>query len=101
MATLLITEMSAIIKDDNSRPVPVAVLPPIAEQSVTFTTSTQSSTLNGATRFVRLIADADVHIAVGTNPTATASSMRLEADVAEYFGINQDGYKIAAYDGTS
>ena len=73
-------------------------------KTVTYTVSTQSAALDKRTRFVRLIADADCHIAAGTNPTATSSSTRLEANVAEYFGVQSigtTGTKLAAYDGTS
>jgi len=71
-------------------------LPPLAGQVVTFTTSTQSSALNAATTYVRVIADADCHLEVGGNPTATTSSViKLTSGVPEYFGVTA-GHKIAA-----
>ena len=75
--------------------IPCAQLPPVAGQVVTFTTTTQSSALNAATTFVRVVADADCHIEVGANPTATTSSpVKLTAGAPEYFGVTA-GHKIA------
>ncbi len=97
MAKLYITEFFSQGVDGGSKTpvVPVPQMPPAAEQVVTFTTTTQSAALNAATRFVRLIADADCHIAVGANPTATTSNLKLIAGAAEYFGVTP-GHKIAA-----
>ena len=70
-------------------------LPPLAAQVVTFTTSTQSSALNADTTYVRVVADADCHLEVGGNPTATTGSViKLTAGSAEYFGVTA-GHKIA------
>ena len=71
-------------------------LPPVTGQVVTFTTSTQSAALNAETTYVRAISDADCHLEVGSNPTATTSSViKLTAGVPEYFGVTA-GHKIAA-----
>lgn len=90
MAKLWITELAYMPGMSQ-----VAQLPPIAEQVVTFTTTTQSAAANHSTRFVRVIADADCHIAAGANPTATTSTMKLIAGAPEYFGVTP-GHKIAA-----
>lgn len=91
MAKLWITELAYMPGMSQ-----VAQLPPIAEQVVTFTTTTtQSAAANHSTRFVRVISDADCHIAVGDNPTATTSSLKLIAGSPEYFGVGA-GQKIAA-----
>jgi len=90
MAKLWITELAYMPGMSQ-----VAQLPPIAEQVVTFTTTTQSAAANHSTRFVRVISDADCHIAVGANPTATTSNMKLISGQAEYFGVTP-GHKIAA-----
>ena len=89
MAKLWITEFDAMPQ------APLGKLPPVAAQVVTFTTTTQSSALNVNTRFVRVISDADCHIASAADPTATTSNMKIVAGSAEYFGVNA-GYKIAA-----
>ena len=99
MAKLYITEFSslqnAVGVGHAQESAQLPMLPPAASQVVTFTTTTQSSALNAATRFVRFIADADCHIAVGANPTATTSGMKLISGQAEYFGVTP-GHKIAA-----
>lgn len=99
MAKLHITEFSnlqnAVGVGHAQESAQLPMLPPVAQQVVTFTTTTQSAALNSSTRFVRLIADADCHIEVGANPTATTSGMKLIAGAAEYFGVTP-GHKIAA-----
>lgn len=88
MATLHITEFVSQGQDGRDFLAPIAQIPPLAQQAVTISgTSAQSATLNAATKLVRVIADAACTLEFGTSPTATASSMRLEAGSAEYFGI--------------
>lgn len=96
MAKLHISEFVALAPDGAAFPAVMQLpqLPPVAQQTVTFTTSTQSSALNASTRFVRVISDADCHIEVGANPTATTSSLKLMSGSAEYFGVTP-GHKIA------
>jgi hypothetical protein len=49
--------------------------------------SLQSAAFATATRFVRIHADAICSIEFGSNPTATANSMRFAAGQTEYFGV--------------
>lgn len=98
MATLFVTEFAAA---DFAVPehgaAPVALQPPVAEQAVSFTTTTQSSAFSAETRIVRLYSTADCHVAFGTNPTATTSKMKLKADSPEYFAVPVgQSYKVAA-----
>lgn len=75
----------------------------ITSQAVTYTTSTQSSAFNAATRFIRVVCDAKAHFKIsitGANPTATANDQWVGADAPEYFGVVA-GQKIAFYDGSS
>ncbi len=66
----------------------LAVLPSTTTQSIAVSgTSTQSATISSTTRMVRIVADENCRIASGTSPTATASSMPIQAGVTEYFGI--------------
>lgn len=66
----------------------LAVLPSTTTQSIAVSgTSTQSEALSATTRMVRIVADENCRISSGTNPTATASSMPIQAGVTEYFGI--------------
>ena len=95
MAKLWITQFSATVVPGGTIPsgTQIGQLGG-ATQALTFTTSTQSSAISAATRFVRVVADADCHIAVGDNPTATTGDLKLTAGSAEYFGVTP-GHKIA------
>lgn len=96
MAKLYIAEFSAQATVGTNQVLQLPQVPPVAGQVVTFSTTTQSSALNAATTFVRVVADADCHLEVGANPTATTSSVvKLTAGVAEYFSVTP-GHKIAA-----
>ena len=104
MATLWITEYSDIGEDWGSNKVLVGREPALITQTVSYASSTQSLDLHEKTRFVRVKADADAHLVFGENPTATVSSTPIEANVAEYFGVEivrNRNIKIAAYDGSS
>ena len=76
------------------------VMKPAATQAVTFTTSTASAAFNEATRLIRVIADADVFLAFGLAPTATATAIKVPANTVEYFEVDP-GHKVACYDGSS
>jgi len=76
------------------------VMKTAATQAVTYTSSVASAAFNEATRLIRVIADADVYLAFGTAPTATANDIRVTADTVEYFEVNA-GDKVACYDGST
>lgn len=102
MANISITEYRELARDAYGNVIAAGREPALARQNVSYTTSTQSSALQGDTHFIRVKADADAYLNFGTNPTATGDSTFVEADVAEFFGVlpGQD-LKIAIYDGTS
>lgn len=96
MATLYITELEEQGRDGNNQLAPAPQLPPVAQQTVAVGAgSIQSAALNARTRMVRLVSDVACSIDVGANPTATATSLRLSANVPEYFAVKA-GLKIAA-----
>lgn len=99
MAGCLITEFARQGEDDRGNDMPIAGRE-VTTQAVTYTSSTQSAAFNGATRMVRVIADADVYLAFGANPTATATAIRLPANAVEYFAV-KPGELVACYDGSS
>lgn len=74
-----------------------ATAPPLAAAVVTYTTSSvQSSVFQDLTQLVRVQCDAVGYITFGTNPTATLTSVRLSANVAEYFAVPKySGFKLA------
>lgn len=94
MASCLITESQGAMKFG------MPVMLPDTTQAVTYTTSTQSTAFGTATNLIRVIADADVYLAFGASPTATATAIRLPANAVEYFAVHP-GQKVACYDGTS
>ncbi len=101
MPNLYITEFAQEGIDALGRIVPVAKVPAVTEQKVVFSTSTQSATLDPQTTLVRLHADGICSVAVGVNPTATTSNMRLGLNQTEYFAVQANsGLKIAAINNT-
>jgi hypothetical protein len=97
MAALYITEYQDILRINGVVQVPVE--PAIAEQKVTFTTTTQSSAFNASTRYVRIHTDAICSIKFGLNPTAVVTEKRMAADSTEYFAVST-GHKVAAVTNT-
>ena len=71
----------------------IAVVPPLAEQSLAM--SETSTAFNATTRLVRLCADEPCRVAFAAAPTATSTSLLLQAGSTEYFGVPiSSGYKI-------
>lgn len=97
MPTLYITEFAGIQSDPFAASMNCAATPSLADQTVTFSgTSVQSATLNAATRVIRVVSDATCFKKIGTNPTATQTTVRLVADSAEYFSVPPNsGFKVA------
>lgn len=95
MATLYVSEFSRLA-NIAGKLTGVALTAPVAEQTVAIDVgSTQSAAFNAATKVIRVHADAVCSISVGSDPTATASLMRLAQNQTEYFGVSP-GHKIAA-----
>lgn len=97
MASLYISEFRLEGADAIGSSAQVVKAPATTTQKVTITgASAQSATLDASTTLVRVQSDAICSILFGTNPTATASDMRLAADQAEYFSVPENsGLKIA------
>ena len=94
MATVYVAEFAAI--DLN-----VGREPPLAEQTVAIGGSSVqcSNAFHTCTRVIRVHTDAICSIAIGANPTATASKRRMAANQTEYFGA-ESGHKLAAITNT-
>jgi len=79
--------------------VQAVVEPALTRHNVTFTTSTQSNSLNENTKVVRVVSTVDCRIVFGENPTASDTDTILPAGDVEYFDVLvQDlrkGLKIA------
>ena len=99
MAKLYVTEFGGTAASG----LPVGVAPPIVDQTpvVIGAGSLQSAAFDYATVLVRIHNDATspCSIAFGTNPTATANSMRIAANATEYFAV-KGGQKVAVIQNT-
>lgn len=98
MSTLNVTEFSGDFDDAGLRRLAYFEMPyepAVSTNVVTFTgTPGSSSTFNTNTQFVRLMSDADCHILFGSDPTATTSKEKFQADV-EYFRGVTAGQKLS------
>lgn len=98
MAVVYISEFAAIANVTGAN---IAMMPPIAQQTVAIGAETDSNAFNAATRYIRVHADAICSIAVGTSPTATTSMLRMSADSTEYFAVPLNGgYKLSVISNT-
>lgn len=86
--------MSYTLPIDGNRNAVPALRPGTTERVATSTASAASAAVT-ASSIVRVISSTDVFLAVGTNPTATTSSMLLPANTPEYIKLNT-GDRIAA-----
>ena len=94
MAVLFISEF-ANLAATSGRDTNVFPMPPVAEQTVAIgASSAQSSAFSAVTNFIRVCADAVCSIEIGasslnsgTGPAATATKMRIPANVPEYFAV--------------
>jgi hypothetical protein len=95
MALLDVTEYRELTVTGVGHIVMAGQEPAVLTQQVAITPgSLQSAPLSDVTRFVRIHADATCRVAVGSNPVASASSMRMVAGGTEYLGV-LPGLKIA------
>lgn len=102
MANLYITEFKNLSVDSKGNIIPIAQVPELRSHTVSFTTAASSDAFKKETKFVRLIADADAYIEFGSAPVAVATSMKLEGNREEYFGVaHTKEMKVSVYDGTS
>lgn len=98
MANIWISEfdLTGTQFDDNAGRlnVPVVAEPPTAAQNVTFTTATQSAAFNAATKLIRMVSDADCHVAFGADPTADTDDEKLIAGIPEWRAVTA-GHKVS------
>lgn len=100
MAKLYIAEHMEVATSGNGRTVMIGKEPVIAEQTVAIGgTSTQSAAFRNETKFIRVHCDVICSIAIGSNPTATASMRRLAAGQTEFFDVTS-ATKIAVITNT-
>lgn len=92
MALLFVTEFER----PRNQWVDIANAPPLVDQTpvVIGAGSLQSAAFNAKTAMIRVETDSICSIAFGTNPTATTSNMRMNANDCEYFSVSPN-MKIA------
>lgn len=100
MATLYVSEFAAIAPGGSGGAAQVAGAP-LASQTVAIGASSAATTngFGNGTRLIRVHTDAICSIAIGPNPTAVATAMRMAAGATEYFSVNP-GEKIAVITNT-
>lgn len=95
MPILDITEYQELASAGTGHRIMAGQEPSVRQQQVSIgATSAQSLVFADATRFVRIHSDVACRVAVGVNPTASASSMRVVGGGTEYLGV-LPGLKIA------
>lgn len=103
MAVLYVTDFTSIGNDGFANPISSAALPYNQTQTVAIGASSAQTTnaISNNSRVVRLHSDAICSFAVGSNPTATATSPRLAANQTEYFWVPiNSGIKVAVITNT-
>lgn len=95
MPDLYITEYRGVGGLGNS-PVPAPIVPPVAQQVVTFSTSTQSTVFNEGAVLVMVLATAACHLEFGANPTATTARTKIPADTPMFFWLGGPNLRVAA-----
>jgi len=65
-------------------------------QNITTSGSSQASSAVGSnTSIVRIAVNADTYVAVGSNPTATSSSMMMPSGAVEFIAVTAGTDKVA------
>ena len=98
MANAYIAEFQSLAQDAQGTRLPIAPLAPLTEQIIAYTSAAASAAFDERTKYIRVIADAVAHFAVGEAPVATGNDPYMAADVAEYFAV-KGTHKMSFYDG--
>ncbi len=98
MAVCYISEFAALANVTGAN---IAMMPPLAQQTVAIGAETDSNAFNASTRYIRVHVDAICSIAVGVTPTASTSMLRMSAESTEYFAVPLNGgYKLSVITNT-
>lgn len=96
MPTMDVTEYTDLATTRDGNKVMAGQEPSAINQQISISaSSTQSAAFGDVTHFIRIHCDSPCRVAVGSNPTASATSMRIGAGGTEYLGV-RPGMKIAA-----
>jgi len=95
MAILDVTEYNELTQAGRGHLVMAGQEPcTLNQQVVVGASSAQSLAFADTTRFIRIHSDVACRVAIGANPTASTTSMRMGAGGTEYLGV-LPGLKIA------
>lgn len=84
MATLYITEYTAILDDR----VQIPIEPPVVNQTVAIGAShAESAAFSASTRVIRIHSDAICSVLIGAAPVATTTDGRFAANQTEFRGV--------------
>lgn len=97
MATLYVSEFGGLAVERAQ----VMSHPPLASQTIAIAGASAQATnaFKPDTRLIRVHTDAICSVAIGPNPTAVTTAMRMVAGATEYFGV-MPGDKIAVISNT-
>lgn len=89
MANLYVAEFPSV-SNVGGHLVPTGSLPPLVEQFIAISgVSQQLAAFHEKTTFIRVHCDGACFIAVGSNPTASTTGLRLATNQTEYFGVRR------------
>ena len=107
MAIINIRFLQNLAKDSQGTTIPVGELGgKSGGEALTYTAATlMKGPFPKWARFIRVLADADAYLDIAVDPTATVNSLKIEANVAEYFGLSVQAVRagtltMSVYDGT-
>jgi anaerobic selenocysteine-containing dehydrogenase len=63
--------------------------------------SQQSAAVGASTTIIRVAVNADTFIAIGSNPTASSSTLFMPAGDVEFFAVNEGTDKVAVIQSTA
>jgi hypothetical protein len=95
MPILDVTEYTELSSSGGGHLVMAGQEPSLTNQQLNISgTSARSAAFGDVTRFIRIHSDTACRVAIGSNPTASSTSMRVGAGGTEYLGV-MPGLKIA------
>jgi hypothetical protein len=91
MSTLWIREYVECARDSSGILLPTGKEPAVVDQTVTYTTTTNSNAFNSKTKFIAITSDAAFHYVVQASAgavAATTAHFRIPANVIVFLGVH-------------
>lgn len=93
MSRVWISEYRSAAADRSGTTLPCGQEPALARQCIDTDETTVSQPFASGTHFICVMAEADVHVAIGETPQAEARDMPLIAFGERYYGV-QPGHRL-------